>query len=111
MQKCYTRLKRLATDKHSGLIVKCISDEENKISNFVSRWGYTLCKQFGKLTFYKQITIVNDDCRVIRMSLQFVASPMIIILRTVEVSFTILKIICSTDVTHVDHHMMIVIYL
>jgi hypothetical protein len=45
------------------------------------------------------------------MTLQAVASPTIVILMTLEVSFTLLEIIFSTGVTHDDHHMMIKIIL
>ncbi len=38
----------------------------------------------------KHITIINDDSKVVRMTLQVVASPMIIILMTLEVSFMLL---------------------
>jgi len=43
------------------------------------------------------------------MTLQVVASPMIIILTIIEVSFTLLENIFSTGVTHDDHHMRIVV--
>jgi len=39
----------------------------------------------------KNIMIVNDTCKVIRIMLQVVASPMIVILMTLEVSFMLLK--------------------
>jgi hypothetical protein len=39
---------------------------------------------------YKYITIVNDDSRLLIMMLQVVASPVIIILMTLQVSFTLL---------------------
>jgi hypothetical protein len=58
--------------------------------------------------YYKHITIVNDDSI---MSLQVVASPTIIILTTLEVSFMLLAHIYSRGITHDDHHVMIVIYL
>jgi hypothetical protein len=45
------------------------------------------------------------------MMLQVVASPMIIILMTLEVSFMLLANIYSTDVTHDDHHVTNVIDL
>jgi hypothetical protein len=51
--------------------------------------------------------IVNDGSI---MMLQVVASPMIIILTTVEVSFMLLAIIYSRGITHDDRHVMIVIY-
>jgi hypothetical protein len=60
---------------------------------------------------YKHITIVNDDSRTVilttldsRMMLQVVASPMIIILITLEVSFRLLENIYSTGVNHDDSH-------
>ena len=43
--------------------------------------------------------------------LQVVASPMIVILMTLEVSFMLLANIYSRGVTHDDCHVMIVIYL
>ncbi len=45
------------------------------------------------------------------MLLQVVASPIIVILMTLELSFMLLANIYSLVVTHHDHHMMIVIYL
>ncbi len=45
------------------------------------------------------------------MTLQVVASPMIVILMTLEVSFMLLANIYSRGVTHDDHHVTIVIYL
>jgi hypothetical protein len=45
------------------------------------------------------------------MMLQIVASPMIVILTTLEVSFMLLTNIYSTGITHDDHHVMIVVYL
>jgi hypothetical protein len=59
---------------------------------------------------YKHIIIVNDDSRVVRMTFQVVASPTIVILMTLEVSFMLLENIYSTGITHDDHHMTIVIY-
>jgi hypothetical protein len=61
--------------------------------------------------YYKHITIVNDDSRVVRMTLQIVALPIIIILTALEVSFMLLENIDSTGVTHDDQNMMIVIDL
>jgi hypothetical protein len=49
-----------------------------------------------------------------RMMLQLVASPLIVILMTLEVSFMafmVIENIYSSGVTHDDHHMTIVIYL
>ncbi len=45
------------------------------------------------------------------MMLQVVASPMVIILTDIEVSFTLLENIYSKGVTRDDRHMIIVIYL
>jgi len=47
---------------------------------------------------------VNDDSRVVRMMLQVVASPTIIRMTTVEVSFMLLENIYSTGITNDDHH-------
>jgi hypothetical protein len=45
------------------------------------------------------------------MMLQVVASPMIVILTTLEVSFMLLANIYSIGVAHDDRHVTIVIYL
>ncbi len=58
--------------------------------------------------YYKHITIVNDNSIVM---LQVVASPMIIILTTLEVSFMLLVNIYSRGVIHDDRHVIIVMYL
>ncbi len=58
--------------------------------------------------YYKHITIVHDDSI---MTLQVVASPMIVILITLEVSFMLLANIYSRGVAHDNRHVMIVIYL
>jgi hypothetical protein len=57
--------------------------------------------------YYKNITIVNDTFRVIRMMPQLEASFMKVILMTLEVSFlilessiTLLENIYSTGITH-----------
>jgi hypothetical protein len=57
---------------------------------------------FNKLIglYYKHITIVNDDSRVIWMMLQVVATTTIVILTTLEVSFMLLENIYSTSVTY-----------
>ncbi len=52
--------------------------------------------------------IVIDDSI---MTLQAVASPMIVILMTLEVSFMLLANIYSRGVTHDDRHVRIGIYL
>ncbi len=49
--------------------------------------------------YYKQITIINDNSRVVRMMLQVESSPMIVILMILEVSFMLLENIYSTGVT------------
>jgi hypothetical protein len=61
--------------------------------------------------YYKHITIVNDNSRVIRMTLQVATSPTILILMTLEVSFMPPENIYSTGLTRDDCHTMIVIYL
>ncbi len=61
--------------------------------------------------YNKYITIVNDGSRILIMMLQVVASPLIIILMTLEESFTLLKNIYSTGITHDYYHMMTIIYL
>jgi hypothetical protein len=62
--------------------------------------------------YYKHITIVNDDSRVVgKLMLQIVASLMIVILITLEVSFMFLESsimllnIFSTVITHDDLHL------
>ncbi len=60
--------------------------------------------------YYKQLMIVINDPRVIRTTPQIVASPMIAVLMTLVVSFTLLENIYSTNVTHNSCHMTIVIY-
>ncbi len=60
--------------------------------------------------YHKHTTIVNDDSRVIRMMLQVVASPTIVILMTLELSFMLLENIYSTGITHDDRHMTILIF-
>jgi hypothetical protein len=54
--------------------------------------------------YYKHITIVNDDSI---MMLQVVASPMIVILMTLEVSFMLLSNIYSRGITHDDRNIFI----
>ncbi len=58
--------------------------------------------------YYKYVAIINDDSRVVRMTLQVVASPTIIILMTLEVSFTLPESINSTGVTHDNRKIFIV---
>ncbi len=41
--------------------------------------------------YYKNITVINDTSRLNRMTLQVVVSPMIVILKTPEVSFMLLE--------------------
>jgi hypothetical protein len=45
-----------------------------------------------------------NDSRVIRMTLQAVASPMMVIVTTLELSFMILHNIYSSGITN-DHHL------
>jgi hypothetical protein len=42
-----------------------------------------------------------------KVTLQVVASPMIVILTTLEVSFMLLENIYDTGITHDDHHIFI----
>jgi hypothetical protein len=58
--------------------------------------------------YYKHTMIVNDNSI---MMLQVVASPMIIILTTLEVSFMLLANIYIRGITRDDRHVTIVIYL
>jgi len=50
--------------------------------------------------YYKHFMILNAKSTVVRMMLQVVVSPMIVILTTLEVSFMHLENIFSTRVTH-----------
>ncbi len=50
---------------------------------------------------------MNDTSRVVRMMLQVVVSPMIVILRNLYVSFKLLNNIYSIGITDDDRHMMI----
>jgi hypothetical protein len=67
----------------------------------------------GKVSglYYKHNTIVNDDSRVVRMMLQVVAPPTIVILTALEVSIMLLNNIYSIDITHDNRHMVSIIYL
>ncbi len=58
--------------------------------------------------YYRHITIINDNSI---MALQVVASPMIIILMTLDMSFMLPANIYSRGITHDNHHVTIVIYL
>ncbi len=53
--------------------------------------------------------IVNDEYRFERMMLQAVASPVIVILATLEVSFMLLEYIYSTGVTY-DHQNVFIVH-
>ncbi len=57
--------------------------------------------------YYKNITIVNDTSEVVKMMLQDVVSPAIVILMTLEVSFILLDNIFSTGITHDDRHLQL----
>ncbi len=54
--------------------------------------------------YYKHIAIVNDHSRVVRMMLQVVASPTIVIPMTLDMPFMLLENIYSTGITHDDFH-------
>ncbi len=54
--------------------------------------------------YYKHIMIINDDSRVVRITILVVTSPTIVILRTLGVSFMLLENIYSTGITY-DHHL------
>jgi hypothetical protein len=54
--------------------------------------------------YHKDITIVNDT---IGLSVQVVASPMIVIQMTLEVLCILLENIYSTGITHVDCHLLL----
>jgi predicted transporter len=62
-----------------------------------------MCKLVHCGMYYNHITIVNDDSRVIRMTLQVVASPTIVSLTTLEVSFMLLENILQTSLMAVAH--------
>ncbi len=53
--------------------------------------------------------VVNDDSRVIRLTLQVVASPTIIILMTPEVSIMLVKNINNSGFTHDNCHRTVTI--
>ncbi len=61
--------------------------------------------------YYKHNMIIADNSRVIKMTLQAVTSPTIVILMTLEVTFMLLENIYSAGITHDDNHMTIVTYL
>ncbi len=63
--------------------------------------------------YYKNITIVNDTSRVVRMTPQLGASLMIVILTIMllQLSIMLLDNVYSTGVTHDNRHMMIKIFL
>jgi hypothetical protein len=61
--------------------------------------------------YHKNIMVVNDTSRVIKMIHQVVASPMIVILTTLEVLFMLLENIYSTGITNDNRHMTIKIFL
>ncbi len=56
------------------------------------------------------LTIINDKSRVIKMMLQVVTSPTIIIVTTLEGSFMLLENIYSAGITQDDCHMKIIMY-
>jgi hypothetical protein len=78
------------------------------------QFSYTLLRfhpvslSLSNVLYNKHITIVNDDYI---MMLQVVASDMIVILKTLEVSFMLLANIYSRGITHDDRHVTIVINL
>ncbi len=88
--------------------------EQNKLGRF-------FCTRFFSILFegkprsrpleIANVTIINNTSRIIRMTLQVVASLTIVILMTLEVSFMLPENIYSTGVTHDDRHMMIKIFL
>jgi hypothetical protein len=86
--------------------VNCLAGKLAKLWRNVGRY-----RESSGLYFI-HITIVNYNSWVIRMTLQVVAYPypMIIILMTLEVLFTLLENILNTRVTPDDCHMTIVIY-
>jgi len=57
--------------------------------------------------YYKHITIVNDDSRVVRMTLQVVATPRIVILTTLEAHTIVILMTVwntySTGITYARH--------
>jgi hypothetical protein len=57
--------------------------------------------------YYRHITIVNDNCRVIRMTLQDVA--LLAIIMTIELSFMLLENINSTGITNDCHSHIFII--
>jgi hypothetical protein len=79
----------------SSVMVSCLRPKDIRTLSF----GVIPLQTISGL-YYKHKMIVNDDSVVIRMTLQVVASPTIIILTVLEVSVTLLQNIYSTVVTH-----------
>ncbi len=63
------------------------------------------------MDYYRYIANVNDDSRVAKLMLQVMVSLKIVILMTLEVSFTLPKNNYSTGVILDDNYMMTIIYL
>jgi hypothetical protein len=85
--------------------------DETGFSTNISQLRYAASNVATSVTcglYYKHITIVNDDSI---MMLQVVASPMIVILMTLEVSFMLLVNIYNRGITHDDCHVTVIIYL
>jgi hypothetical protein len=118
----------IGSGKHSSLLRHCNNYGRNKFYD-TGPWSLKKCKQSicsvtlnsNVLTFfqtisnlmlamkdnqglyYKHITIVNGDSRVVRMTSQVMASPTMVILTTLVVSFMLLENIYSTDITYNSH--------
>ncbi len=80
-----------------------------KWSAFSAAETSTACYTITSCDLYcKHITILNDVCRVNRMMLHIGASPMIVILMTLEapmiITLLILEIFYSTGIIY-DHHL------
>jgi hypothetical protein len=71
-------------------------------------WCPTLIQTIISGRYYKHITIVSDDSRVVSIMLHVMSSPTIVILTSLEVSLTLQVNINSTGVNHDDSDVFIV---
>jgi hypothetical protein len=71
-------------------------------------WLAKLARKMISGLYCKHIMIANDNSV---MRIQVVASPTVVVLITLEVSFMLLANIYSRGITHDDRHVIIVKYL
>ncbi len=81
-----------------------LSKEHPQLESILDRYGNNNNTYSGR--YYKNIGIMNDTSRVVRMMIQVGVSPTIVILKTLDVSFKLLEKIYSISITD-DCHMMI----